>query len=110
MGRVLLIAMATSQDGYTAGQSVQSTSQGDAPPEYTMVFGIPIEEPEVAELVRKVLRISIVGVFFVIVSKVTKWLTFKSVAEDEDHHVTVADLVIGILIGYVPTKQARPAL
>ena len=77
---------------------------------YTMVFGIPIEEPRVAELVRKVLRISIVGVFFVIVSKVTKWLTFKSVAEDEDHHVTVADLVIGILIGYVPTKQARPAL
>eukprot|EP00656_Telonema_subtile_P031478 TRINITY_DN3443_c0_g1_i5.p1 TRINITY_DN3443_c0_g1~~TRINITY_DN3443_c0_g1_i5.p1 ORF type:complete len:339 (+),score=39.16 TRINITY_DN3443_c0_g1_i5:140-1156(+) len=97
------ISKMSNNQGYEAGTAVQSNA-GDGPPEYTMVFGLQFEDPEVADLVRKVLRISIVGAVFVILSKVVRWETYRTVDEDWNDHQTTADLFLSISIGLmVPT-------
>eukprot|EP00658_Telonema_sp_P-2_P080343 TRINITY_DN797_c0_g1_i6.p1 TRINITY_DN797_c0_g1~~TRINITY_DN797_c0_g1_i6.p1 ORF type:complete len:238 (+),score=66.95 TRINITY_DN797_c0_g1_i6:156-869(+) len=66
---------------------------------YTMVFGMSFEDPELAALVRKVLRISMLGAAFVVVSKIIQWETMKAVGNFEGSSTSVADLVLSIMIG-----------
>eukprot|EP00658_Telonema_sp_P-2_P080342 TRINITY_DN797_c0_g1_i5.p1 TRINITY_DN797_c0_g1~~TRINITY_DN797_c0_g1_i5.p1 ORF type:complete len:138 (+),score=48.40 TRINITY_DN797_c0_g1_i5:130-543(+) len=97
--RGLTLAMSSATE-YEAGQALPANNNtGDAPPEYTMVFGMSFEDPELAALVRKVLRISMLGAAFVVVSKIIQWETMKAVGNFEGSSTSVADLVLSIMIG-----------
>jgi len=98
MGEKTRLPMAN--QGYEAGEAVRvGGGAPDAPPEYTMVFGLSFEDPEVAALVRKVLRISMVGALFVVVNKVVRWETLKNTDDGHEHNTNIYDLIISIMIG-----------
>lgn len=91
---------------------------GDDDGEQTYVFGFPVEDDEIAPVVRKVLQLSFAAGILVVVSQIAKYETrkaenFQQNGRDDDVGSLIMNIMIGLMVpacGYFGAKDRNRSL